>query len=90
VYYATFEGAPIKPTLYLDGAGATVDVLFAGESKVWQFDVEPNELTLDEVVDREASYRNNAEPKKNWDQASYISRTLERTASELQREGEET
>ena len=34
-----------------DGAGATVDVLFAGESKVWQFDVEPDELTLDEVVE---------------------------------------
>jgi hypothetical protein len=46
VQWSTFEGAPIKPTLYLDGAGATVDVLFAGESKLWQFDVEPDELTL--------------------------------------------
>jgi hypothetical protein len=49
--WSIFEGAPIKPTFYLDGAGATVDVLFAGESKVWQFDVEPDELTLDEVVE---------------------------------------
>jgi hypothetical protein len=51
IQWSTFEGAAIEPTLYLDGAGPTVDVLFAGESKVWQFDVEPDELTLDEVVE---------------------------------------
>jgi hypothetical protein len=42
----SFEGAAIKPTLYLDGAGPTVDVLFAGESKVWLFNVKPDEFTL--------------------------------------------
>ena len=39
--------------------------------------------------DRRCGYRNNAEQKKNWDRASDISRTLERIASEPQREGED-
>jgi hypothetical protein len=49
IQWSTFEGAAIKPNLYLDGAGPTVDVLFAGESKIWQFDVEPDELTLEDL-----------------------------------------
>jgi hypothetical protein len=46
IQWSQFEGAAIKPTLYLDGAGPTVDVLFAGESKVWLFNVKPDEFTL--------------------------------------------
>jgi hypothetical protein len=46
IQWSQFEGAAIKPTLYLDGAGPTVDVLFAAESKVWLFNVKPDELTL--------------------------------------------
>jgi hypothetical protein len=49
VQWSMFDGAPIKPALYLDGAGPTVDVLFEGESKVWQFGVDPDKCALERI-----------------------------------------